>query len=245
MPSPYAYPTTASWIALPEHASRTAQDNRGKETDMLSTKLTSAAVAASLALVPATRVAADGKDFIAGALLGGVAGAIIQNEVRKNKAQQRTRARTVTPQTYAAQPRAYVAPRSTKKTYRPSIPATQEGREIQSSLNYFCFNAGTVDGQVGSRTREAIGDYQAYLGYPRTGTLNAFEQNLLVTSYNRALAGGDQTFAQIASQPEGARGLLKVYRAEIASGAQQTAPAPVPAPRLDPTTHSPAVVTAL
>ena len=241
MHSPYAKAITAPWTALPEHVTRTVQDKRGKETDMLSTKLTSAALAASLALMPATRVAADSKDFIAGALLGGIGGAIINNAVRKNKAQQRARTRTVTPQTYAAQPRAYVAPRSTKKTYRPTIPATQEGREIQSSLNYFGFNAGTVDGQVGQRTRDAISDYQAYLGYPRTGTLNAFEQNLLVTSYNRALAGGDQTFTQIAQQPDGARGLLKLYRAEIAAGGQQR---PTPSPTLDPT-RAPATVTDL
>jgi len=184
---------------------------------MLSIKLTSAILAASLALVPATRVAADGKDFVAGALLGGVAGAIIQKEVRKNKERQRARTRAVAPRTYAAQPRR-AAP---KKTYRPGIPATTEGREIQSSLNYFGFDSGRVDGRVGPVTRRAISDYQRYMGYDSTGTLTSFQQRLLTSSYLRAEAAGDSTLGIIASLPDGTRGLLKVYRQELASGAAQ------------------------
>lgn len=184
---------------------------------MLSKHLTSAALAASLALVPATRVAADGKDFIAGALLGGVAGAIIQKEVRKKKEQQRVRTRTTTPRTYAAKPRSYTP----KKTYRPSIPATPEGREIQSSLNYFGFDAGSVDGQVGRKTRDAIADYQRYMGYEGTGSLTTFQQHLLTSSYLRAEAGGNRTLQDIAGLPDGTRGLLKLYRQDLASGSQQ------------------------
>ncbi|WP_299729640.1 peptidoglycan-binding domain-containing protein [uncultured Tateyamaria sp.] len=186
---------------------------------MLSTKLTAAVVAASIALIPATRVAADGRDFLAGAVLGGIAGAVIQKEVRKQRVQraqiQRQRART--PQTYAAQPR-YVAP---KKSYRPSIPATTEGREIQSSLNYFGFDAGSVDGRVGPSTRRAISDYQRYMGYDSTGTLTTFQQRLLTSSYLRAEAAGDSTLGTIAGLPDGTKGLLKLYREELASGAAQ------------------------
>ncbi len=184
---------------------------------MLSTKLTSAVLAASLALVPASRAAADGKDFIAGALLGGVAGAIIQKEVRKNKEQQRLRARTAAPQTYASQPRSYTP----KKTYRPSIPATTEGRDIQSSLNYFGFDAGTVDGRVGPATRSAISDYQRYMGYEETGTLTSFQRHLLTSSYLRAEAAGERNLGLIAGLPDGTKGLLKVYRQELASGTVQ------------------------
>jgi putative peptidoglycan binding protein len=186
---------------------------------MLFTRLTSTALAATLALVPATRVAADGKDFIAGAIIGGVVGSQLQ------KQQQRKRYVAPRPQQHthvAPAPRAQKSYRST----RSSIPATQEGRQIQSALNYFGFNAGTVDGQVGSATRAAISNYQYYLGYPSTGSLNAFEQDLLVSSYNRAIAGGDQTFRQIAAQPDGTRGLLKLYRSEIASGQRQITPGP-------------------
>ncbi|MBW4710486.1 peptidoglycan-binding protein [Roseobacter sp. YSTF-M11] len=157
---------------------------------MFTKRLTAAALAASVAVMPAARVAADAGDFIAGALIGGVVG----HAVTKNNQKKRT----------------------TTRTYRSGIPSTQEGRQIQSSLNYFGFNAGSVDGQLGRQSRNAIASYQAYMGYPATGQLSAFEQDLLVTSYNRAQAGGYQTTQLIAANPEGPRGLLKTYRAELA-----------------------------
>lgn len=186
---------------------------------MLSKPLLAAAIAASLALVPATRAAADSRDFIAGAIIGGIGGAIINNEVRKNKARQAARQRAVAPRTYAAQPKAYRAP--AKKTYRPSIPATEAGREIQSSLNYFGFDAGSVDGRVGPATKRAISDYQRYMGYDETGTLTTFQKHLLTTSYFRAEAGGARTLQDIAALPDGTRGLLKLYREELATGSTQ------------------------
>ena len=184
-----------------------------------SKRITAAALAASVALTPASQVSADAGDFIAGAIIGGVVG----SQVQKNKQRQRT----------------YT---TTRRTYRSTIPSTQEGREIQSSLNYFGFNAGTVDGQLGQRSRNAISSYQAYLGYPVTGQLSAYEQNLLITSYNRAQAGGYATNQQIAGNPDGPRGLLKVYRAEMAGQPVQQAPQttvvvnPAPAPQVPVTT---------
>ncbi|QJF52000.1 peptidoglycan-binding domain-containing protein [Roseobacter ponti] len=172
---------------------------------MLSLKMTSAAVAAALALTPATRVAADGKDFIAGAVIGGIVGSQLQKNATRN--------RTVAPAPQVTGTTTYSEPAT-----RSGIPATQTGREVQTSLNYFGFNAGTVDGQIGGRSRAAISDYQAYMGYEATGQLTQFEQDLLVRSFNRAQAGGDQTFRKIAANPDGTRGLLKEYRAEFARG---------------------------
>ncbi|MEM8655968.1 MAG: peptidoglycan-binding domain-containing protein [Pseudomonadota bacterium] len=159
-------------------------------------------IALSMAIVPATRVTADAGDFVAGAIIGGIVGHAATKQNQRKKATQRT---------------------YTRKTYRPSIPSTQEGREIQASLNYFGFNAGSVDGQLGRRSRNAISAYQAYLGYPATGQLTPFEQNLLITSYNRAQAGGYAVNQQVAANPDGTRGLLKTYRAEMAG--QPTTPA--------------------
>ncbi len=159
---------------------------------------TAAAVASSLVLIPATRVSADAGDFVAGAIIGGLVGHAATKEAQRKKRQK-----------------VYRAP-AKRKVYRPSIPATQTGREIQASLNYFGFNAGAVDGQLGRKSRSAISQYQAYLGYPVTGQLTPFEQNLLINSYNRALAGGTTTSQLIAQNPEGTRGLLKTYRAELA-----------------------------
>ncbi|WP_226946412.1 MULTISPECIES: peptidoglycan-binding domain-containing protein [Roseobacteraceae] len=151
----------------------------------------SAALAAGMMLGTTTRVQADGGDFIAGAVIGGLLGAASQQPKKKT---------------------------STTTYSRPRLPSTQEGKEIQASLNYFGFNAGTVDGQLGKKTRDAVSAYQVYLGYPVTGQLSPFEQELLISSYNRAQAGGYQTTQLVASNPEGTRGLLKMYRSEMASG---------------------------
>lgn len=166
---------------------------------MFSKRLTAAALAASIVALPASKGAADAGDFIAGALIGGVVGHAVTKNNQKKK----------------------------QRVYRSGIPSTQQGRQIQSSLNYFGFNAGTVDGQLGRQSRNAIGSYQAYMGYPATGQLSAFEQDLLVTSYNRAQAGGYQTTQLVAANPEGTRGLLKTYRAELAGQVAPQAAAPV------------------
>ncbi|MFD2738936.1 peptidoglycan-binding domain-containing protein [Sulfitobacter aestuarii] len=181
---------------------------------MLTKLITGSVLAASVALIPADRVEADAGDFIAGAIIGGIVGANANKQ----------RSRSTTKRTYRR-----AAP---KKTYRSKIPATQEGRNIQASLNYFGFNAGAVDGQLGSKTRNAVSQYQAYLGYPVTGNLTAYEQNLLTSSYNRAQAGGYAVQQQIAATPDGTRGLLKTYRAEMAghSAPSMAAMAPQPLP---------------
>jgi len=163
--------------------------------------MTGAVFAASLALLPAERVEADAGDFIAGAIIGGIVGA--------NAKKQRRSTRTYR-----------------KKSSRSALPSTQEGKSIQASLNYFGFDAGSVDGQLGRKTRNAVSQYQAYLGYPVTGQMSAFEQNLLISSYNRAQAGGYVVQQQVAATADGTRGLLKTYRAEMAG---QAAPATVPA----------------
>lgn len=186
---------------------------------MIFKSLTGAMLAASLAVIPADEVKADAGDFIAGAIIGGIVGANAKKQRRTTRSTRRTT-------------------RSRKKSTRSSIPSTQEGRNIQASLNYFGFNAGAVDGQLGRKTRDAVSQYQAYLGYPVTGQLSAFEQNLLISSYNRAQAGGYAVTQQVASTPDGTRGLLKTYRAEMAGQAPAAVPpattmviAPQPAPQ--------------
>ncbi len=161
---------------------------------MFSKRLSTALLAASLAVSPGVRAAADAGDFVAGAIIGGIVGhAATKNAQRKQSA----------------------------KVYRPAVPSTSEGRQIQTSLNYFGFNAGGVDGQLGRRSREAIMRYQAYMSYPATGHLTPFEQSILTDSYNRAMAGGFQTNQQMASHPDGPRGLLKIYRTQLAGGTPQ------------------------
>lgn len=171
-----------------------------------------AVFAASLAIVPAERVEADAGDFIAGAIIGGLVGA---NAKKKRRTTRSSRSS------------------SRKKSSRSKLPSTQEGKNIQASLNYFGFDAGSVDGQLGRKTRDAVSQYQGYLGYPITGKLSAFEQNLLVSSYNRAQAGGYAVQQQVAANPDGTRGLLRTYRAEMAGtpNNSQLAVAPQPIPQ--------------
>lgn len=158
---------------------------------MFSKAITASVLALSMAIVPAGRSAADTGSFVAGAVIGGLVG----HAVTKNNQRQRS---------------------TTRRYSAPRIPSTYEGRQIQTSLNYFGFNAGTVDGQLGRRSRDAVSSYQAYMGYPITGHLTPFEQNLLVSSHNRAQAGGYAVTQQAAANPDGTRGLLKTYRAEMA-----------------------------
>ncbi|MFY0311603.1 caspase family protein [Leisingera sp. D0M16] len=150
--------------------------------------LSTFAISLSLALTPAARVSADAGDFAAGAIIGGIiGGALTKNQQRRSSS---------------------TAPR------RSRLPSTQEGRQIQESLNYFGFPAGAVDGQLGRKSREAISTYQAYMGYPVTGQLNDFEKDLLITSFQRAQASGYIATQQAMAHPDGPRGLLKIYLAE-------------------------------
>lgn len=209
---------------------------------MFAKRVTAAAIAAALVFVPAQRATADTKDLIVGAIVGGaiIAGVNAAQKRKQQQAQVQQRTQAVTPRvsTRSYAPKARRTVRHTPKAVapkRPSIPATQEGREIQSSLNYFGFNAGSVDGRVGSRTKQAISGYQAYMGYPSTGVLSSFEQHVLTQTYLRAQAGGTQTFRTIAQLPEGTRGLLKLYRQELAGVPTTPVPQVQPSAAYDPT----------
>lgn len=152
------------------------------------TYILAALLAASLTLTSPGRVAADAGDALVGGIIGGVIGGAIVNEGNK---------------------------RRTKKTvYRtPTYSAARaENREVQTSLNYFGFPAGTPDGVLGRNSRAAISQYQVHMGYPPTGHLSLYEKDNLITSYHRAVAGGHVTTQQIASHPMGSRGLLHIYR---------------------------------
>jgi peptidoglycan hydrolase-like protein with peptidoglycan-binding domain len=164
-----------------------------------------ALIAATVASGPVTRAAADAGSAIAGGIIGGIVAGAIINEGQKNK----RKSTTSTSNTVASGQRA-------------------ENREVQSALNYFGFNAGTPDGAFGRQTRAAVSSYQATLGYPITGELSTFEKEFLLSSYQRAQAGGSLTLQQIAGTPGGATGLLVSWRDELARGGPATMTASVP-----------------
>jgi len=169
---------------------------------MNSRKISTLVVAASLALAPAMRVSADGGDVAAGVLLGVLGSAVVRDAKKKQ--------------------------RTTTRSTVSSATRTQN-RQIQTSLNYFGFPAGTPDGVLGRKSRAATSNYQAFLGYPVTGRLTEFERDFLLNSYNRAVAGGAATTQMVAADPQGTRGLLLKYRNEMAGVQSQTATAVVPA----------------
>ncbi len=167
---------------------------------MFKRNISMAIVATSLAISPITPAFASSGDVAAGVLLGVLGSAVVRDAKRHR----------------------------TRKVYVPSV-ARAHNREIQTSLNYFGFPAGTPDGVMGRNSRNAVARYQAFLGYPATGRLTPYEDNFLVTSYQRAMAGGYATTQAIAQNPMGARGLLKQYQQEQATAVAPTAAPATPA----------------
>lgn len=151
------------------------------------------AMAASLVLTSGagSAVAND----LGAALVGGLIGGVIVNEVNRNK-RTNTR-RTTTNRNYSA--------------------ARAQNRETQTSLNYFGFPAGTPDGVMGRKSRSAISQYQVFMGFPATGQLTPYERDFLVSSYNRAQIGGPQVIKAMQSG-NGVRGLLHTWRDEATGG---------------------------
>lgn len=176
---------------------------------MITKRFPAACIAISLALTPATRVAADAGDLLGGLIVGGLIGGAIANENNKKRT-----VRTTSTKRVASKPGVSSATRAAN-------------REVQTSLNYFGYSAGTPDGVMGRNSRAAISQYQATLGYAPTGQLTQYERDFLVGSYLRAMAGGAATYQAIAANPQGARGLLLDYRDQAAGVVAQTPVAPV------------------
>ncbi len=101
---------------------------------------------------------------------------------------------------------------------RPAIPSTQEGRNIQTALNYFGFNAGVVDGQIGAGTRRAIEQFQASQGYPVNGrNFSPDQSGFLLGAYAWATAQGGAAQTGLGGIP-----LLAAYRTQLQGGGTAT-----------------------
>jgi peptidoglycan hydrolase-like protein with peptidoglycan-binding domain len=165
--------------------------------------IATAALLASVALMPVSPVAgparADGKDFIAGAIIGGIVGGAIANENNKKKSAKSTKASGGT------------------KSSGISAEQRAANKEVQTALNYFGYSVGTADGSIGPKTRGQIKEYQAFLGYPATGELTEYERTILVTAYHRAVAGGPVIAQAVAGSPYGLKAVLVTQRDEMAA----------------------------
>ncbi|MGD9918023.1 MAG: peptidoglycan-binding domain-containing protein [Paenirhodobacter sp.] len=140
---------------------------------------------------------AGGSDVVGG-IIGGIIGGAIVNEA--NRSHRTTTVRRTAPKAPAV-----------------SSYQREQNREVQTSLNYFGYPVGSPDGVLGAKSRAAIGQYQALLGYPATGQLTEMERQILVTAYNRAMIGGPQV-QQAAAGPQGIRGMLLKQRDEMMGG---------------------------
>lgn len=186
---------------------------------MFTKKLCVSVMATSLILLPVQRVqASDAAKVLGGLILGG----IIINEVNKsNKRKQ-------------AQQTQQAAPRTTTRTTTGTSSAQREqNRQVQTALNYFGYNVGTVDGSIGRNTRNGIARYQGDMGFQADGRMEQFERDFLVNSYQRALSSSHVAPYNSILATQGQAGLLRTYRNEqlgIATPQVAAAPAPVPVP---------------
>jgi hypothetical protein len=135
---------------------------------MIIKSLTAATFAVALAAVPAQEARADAGDVVGGLIIGGLIGAAIANG--NNGGGNRG---------------------TTSSGGGGGIPASQMGRDTQTALNYFGFQAGAVDGQIGNGTRQAIERYQLVMGYPVNGREYAtYQYDQLMQAYYWAINGG-------------------------------------------------------
>ncbi len=163
-------------------------------------RIATACVAFSLVATPAQQVAAD--NALVGGLIGGIIGGVIVNEANKNRARKSSGSGTSKRKTY------------TSSSSGISSAQREQNREVQTALNYFGFPVGTPDGSIGPKSRSAIAEYQATMGFPGTGQLNDFERDVLVSSYYRAQSGGATTATLMATNPRGPKGVLIAWKDE-------------------------------
>lgn len=150
-------------------------------------KVTAVGFAALLMTVPAERASADLHGLIGGVIVGCGIG-VLNCGQKKQK-------------------------RTTQRQARPRIPATEQGRQTQTALNYFGYNAGVVDGQIGRGTRRAIEGYQATMGYPvNGGDFQPYQYDELMRAYHWAQNGGAAQTGQYG------QGLLQAYRQQQYQG---------------------------
>jgi len=157
------------------------------------------AVCAALTLTPAPAIASDAAKIIGGLIVGGMIGSAIKGQQQQRQQQQQQ------PQPQQQQPQ-----QQQQQVRRAPNPQLEQNRQVQTALNAFGFPVGAVDGALGQRSRAAIGNYQAYMGFPVTGQLTDYERATLVEGYNRYNAGGGQAYPEVVAN-EGTKGLLKAF----------------------------------
>ena len=179
-------------------------------------KFLSVLIASSIVVVTVREARAQDLGTVVGTALGVIIGGAADRQRQQQQRAQPQRQRT------AARPA------------NPGVSAAQrtQNAEVQAALNYFGYNVGAVDGLIGPRSRAAISDYQAAMGFGATGRLENHQRQFLTSSHQRALSGASNPRYQQVLAQQGPRGLLRSFRDEQlglnTAGAQQGAAAPAP-----------------
>ena len=110
---------------------------------------------------------------------GALAPVVRQKQSTKSNATRKS-ATTSTASTTKAKPKPEGSSKRVERIQTADDLRTQN-RAVQEALNRRGFNAGSVDGVVGPRTRAAISAFQTSLGAPVTGTLTPEQEQTLLS----------------------------------------------------------------
>ena len=188
-------------------------------------KLTPIAAAAGLALLLPWPAAAGNFNDVLGAVDSATGIFCRFNDCRGNARPQEQRVIREP----RREPRA-LSPAEQERIARERAERAAERRanaQAQTALNAFGFDAGTADGDLGPRSRAAIGAYQGYMGYPATGYLDENQRAILLGSYARLQAGEGGRYPG-ATAAEGTRGLLRAFNDPNALGRYGVPPTAAP-----------------
>ncbi|MEM1350903.1 MAG: peptidoglycan-binding domain-containing protein [Pseudomonadota bacterium] len=163
----------------------------------MNTRKTVMSAAAAALMMTTTAATADSN--LGAFAVGAAIGAIVNNEVVKNRQRKE-----------AEQQRAVQQQRATTQRSQANSFQRQQNREVQSALNAFNFPVGAVDGALGPKSRAAISNYQSFMGYQPTGYLEDYQRRGLVDAHQRLQAGGGAAYPEVVAN-EGTQGLLRAF----------------------------------
>lgn len=148
--------------------------------------LTTTVVAVSLTASGGSFALADTKDVIGGIVAGMIATSIAESSAGTKRT-------------------------TSTKNRRVRVTSSEETRQVQIALSHFGFDAGPSDGVMGKKTRNAITEFQQFLGYQGTGQFTVFEREFLNDAYREALRAGASGSAET-GYGTSARALLIEHR---------------------------------
>jgi len=96
---------------------------------------------------------------------------------------------------------------------QPQLSTNQRrnNRAVQTALNFFEFDAGTVDGIMGQRSRAAVSAYQALMGYEETGRISREESQFLLTAFNEIALKDEALALKVKLELVDPQDLLKAF----------------------------------